>query len=54
MCKQGLTRDLVYFCRVIGAMVIVIGLYMVLWGKSKDQLPSESEKDDNMELATNV
>lgn len=35
-----------FFCRVIGAMVIVIGLYMVLWGKSKDQIPSESEKDD--------
>ncbi|TQD77606.1 hypothetical protein C1H46_036878 [Malus baccata] len=46
--------EIMYLGRVIGAMVIVIGLYMVLWGKSKDQLPSESEKDDNMELATNV
>ncbi|XP_050155358.1 WAT1-related protein At2g39510-like [Malus sylvestris] len=46
--------EIMYLGRVIGAMVIVIGLYMVLWGKSKDPLPSESEKDDNMELATNV
>ncbi|KAK5795355.1 hypothetical protein PVK06_036617 [Gossypium arboreum] len=25
------------FCRVLGSIVIVIGLYLVLWGKSKDQ-----------------
>ncbi|KAM1064314.1 hypothetical protein ACFX13_029021 [Malus domestica] len=46
--------EIMYLGRVIGAMVIVIGLYMVLWGKSKDQLPSELEKDDKRELATNV
>ncbi|CAN6697218.1 unnamed protein product [Malus baccata var. baccata] len=45
--------EIMYLGRVIGAMVIVIGLYMVLWGKSKDQLPSELEKDDKRELATN-
>ncbi|XP_034205354.1 WAT1-related protein At2g39510-like isoform X2 [Prunus dulcis] len=37
--------EIMYLGRVIGAMVIVIGLYMVLWGKSKDRIPSESEKD---------
>lgn len=25
------------FCRALGSIVIVIGLYLVLWGKSKDQ-----------------
>ncbi|PON49456.1 Plant-drug/metabolite exporter [Parasponia andersonii] len=33
--------ELMYLGRVIGAAVIVVGLYMVLWGKSKDKLPSE-------------
>lgn len=27
---------LIFFSRVLGAAVIVIGLYMVVWGKSKD------------------
>lgn len=31
--------------RIIGAIVIVAGLYMVLWGKSKDQLGSRSDND---------
>lgn len=31
--------------RVIGAMVIVVGLYMVLWGKSKDQMSSDSSNN---------
>lgn len=26
------------FCRVVGAAIIVGGLYLVLWGKSKDYL----------------
>ncbi|KAK4798900.1 hypothetical protein SAY86_024265 [Trapa natans] len=29
--------------RIIGALVIVAGLYMVLWGKSKDELQSPSD-----------
>ncbi|XP_022765209.1 WAT1-related protein At2g39510-like [Durio zibethinus] len=29
--------EILYLGRVIGAIVIVIGLYLVLWGKSKDQ-----------------
>ncbi|KAK4783801.1 hypothetical protein SAY86_018169 [Trapa natans] len=33
-------HETLYLGRVIGAMVIVMGLYMVLWGKTKDgQLP---------------
>ncbi|KAF3433750.1 hypothetical protein FNV43_RR24853 [Rhamnella rubrinervis] len=28
--------------RVVGAIIIVIGLYMFLWGKTKDCVPSES------------
>ena len=31
------------FCRVIGSIVIVIGLYLVLWGKSKDQPQSKPD-----------
>ncbi|KAJ4708912.1 WAT1-related protein [Melia azedarach] len=31
-----------YVGRIVGAIVIVIGLYMVLWGRSKDQQPSKS------------
>ncbi|TQD93040.1 hypothetical protein C1H46_021354 [Malus baccata] len=46
--------EIMYLGRVIGAIVIVIGLYMVLWGKSKDQLPSELEKNDNVELDTTI
>jgi hypothetical protein len=29
-------------CRVIGAIIIVIGLYLVLWGMRKDQPMSHS------------
>ncbi|KAK4795311.1 hypothetical protein SAY86_013305 [Trapa natans] len=29
--------------RIIGALVIVTGLYMVLWGKSKDEIESPSD-----------
>ncbi|XP_022133496.1 WAT1-related protein At2g39510-like [Momordica charantia] len=32
--------------RVIGAAVIIIGLYLVLWGKSKDQLPLKLGTDN--------
>ncbi|PPR91433.1 hypothetical protein GOBAR_AA29246 [Gossypium barbadense] len=34
--------EIMYLGRVIGAMMIVVGLYMVLWGKSKDQISSDS------------
>ncbi|XWS07796.1 hypothetical protein CRYUN_Cryun41cG0021500 [Craigia yunnanensis] len=35
--------EIMYLGRVIGAIVIVLGLYLVLWGKSKDQLSSDSD-----------
>lgn len=31
--------------RVIGAIIIVVGLYLVLWGKSKDRGSSESDSE---------
>ncbi|KAK2996342.1 hypothetical protein RJ639_026222 [Escallonia herrerae] len=31
--------------RVLGAIVIVVGLYLVIWGKAKDQLSSDSATD---------
>ncbi|KAJ9175677.1 hypothetical protein P3X46_014210 [Hevea brasiliensis] len=37
--------EIVYLGRVIGALAIVIGLYLVLWGKSKDQSPLTSTND---------
>ena len=36
-------------CRILGAIVIVLGLYSVLWGKSKDE-PSNSFSDMDIEL----
>ncbi|PON91449.1 Plant-drug/metabolite exporter [Trema orientale] len=33
--------EMLYLGRVVGAVIIVIGLYMVLWGKSKDKHPAE-------------
>lgn len=35
-------KEILCVGRVIGAVVIVTGLYLVLWGKSKDQPPSDS------------
>ncbi|KAB1217921.1 hypothetical protein CJ030_MR3G014645 [Morella rubra] len=31
--------EIIFLGRVLGAVVIVVGLYLVLWGKSKDQDP---------------
>ncbi|KAK3028828.1 hypothetical protein RJ639_038655 [Escallonia herrerae] len=31
--------------RIVGAIVIVVGLYLVIWGKSKDQSSSETDRD---------
>ncbi|PON62308.1 Plant-drug/metabolite exporter [Trema orientale] len=36
--------ELMYVGRVIGAFVIVIGLYLVLWGKSKDPPSEQTEQ----------
>ena len=41
-----------FLSRVLGAVVIVTGLYLVLWGKSKDQPPSNSSHDKATEIAT--
>ncbi|KAK1415589.1 hypothetical protein QVD17_31372 [Tagetes erecta] len=32
---------------VVGAVVIVVGLYMVLWGKSKDQIQQNQDQDQD-------
>lgn len=48
---RGLIKPL-FLCRVIGAVVIVTGLYLVLWGKSKDQPPSDSSDDKAEAIVT--
>ena len=40
--------------RVIGAIIIFVGLYLVLWGKSKDQLGSKSDNEKIIPTAKNV
>ncbi|XVE52714.1 hypothetical protein DITRI_Ditri02bG0145400 [Diplodiscus trichospermus] len=40
--------EIMYLGRVIGAIVIVFGLYLVLWGKSKDQLSSAASSGEKM------
>ncbi|XVF23842.1 hypothetical protein REPUB_Repub13aG0074500 [Reevesia pubescens] len=35
--------EIMYLGRVIGAIVIVVGLYLVLWSKSKEQTSSDSD-----------
>ncbi|OAY46046.1 WAT1-related protein At2g39510 [Manihot esculenta] len=51
--------EIVYLGRVVGAVAIIIGLYLVLWGKSKDQSPitSTNEKEalemDSIEETSN-
>lgn len=38
-------------CSVIGAIIIVTGLYTVVWGKSKDSVnKTEAEKTEGQEL----
>ncbi|XP_031126705.1 WAT1-related protein At2g37460 [Ipomoea triloba] len=37
-------REQMFLGRVLGAAIIVIGLYMVLWGKSNDQNSTSSEQ----------
>lgn len=41
---------LLYCCSVIGAVLLVVGLYCVLWGKSKEEKPllEEQEKDEGI------
>lgn len=39
---------LVYFCRIFGAILIMIGLYAVLWGKSKEKGLEDREKEETL------
>lgn len=34
-------------CRLIGATVIVVGLYALIWGKNKDHVKSVDNKEGN-------
>ncbi|GMN57268.1 hypothetical protein TIFTF001_026376 [Ficus carica] len=51
--SSSILAETMYLGMVIGAVLIVVGIYMVLWGKSKDQLPCDSSnqvsapKDEN-------
>lgn len=45
-------------CRIIGAIFIVTGLYLVVWGKGEErkldeEKPSVSENDSNGESSSN-
>lgn len=42
--------EIMFLGRIIGAVVIITGLYLVLWGKSKDQLLVKSDCDKIMTL----
>lgn len=35
-----------YLCRIVGAIVIILGLYMVVWGKTKDYKSSSIEEQE--------
>ncbi|XP_023545346.1 WAT1-related protein At2g39510-like [Cucurbita pepo subsp. pepo] len=37
--------EIMFLGRIVGAVVIITGLYLVLWGKSKDQLLVKPESD---------
>ncbi|XP_061985347.1 WAT1-related protein At2g39510-like [Populus nigra] len=45
-------KEILCVGRVAGAVVIVTGLYLVLWGKSKDQPPSDSSDDKAEAIVT--
>ncbi|GMI90305.1 Usually multiple acids move in and out Transporters 14 [Hibiscus trionum] len=44
--------EMLYLGRILGAVVIVAGLYLVLWGKSKDQSSDENFETDEKMVAT--
>ncbi|RDX92586.1 WAT1-related protein [Mucuna pruriens] len=39
--KNGLTELFNFYCRLIGAILIVLGLYLVLWGKTNEKKATE-------------
>lgn len=48
----GVIQKLMTFeCSLVGAVAVIIGLYVVLWGKAKD--PEESQTVSNPELQNN-
>ncbi|KAF2318681.1 hypothetical protein GH714_010031 [Hevea brasiliensis] len=49
-----LLSEIVYLGRVIGALAIVIGLYLVLWGKRKDQSPLTSSNDKVADITSEM
>lgn len=34
------------FCSIVGGLLLIIGLYCVLWGKSREKINSGDEKID--------
>nr|GMD57421.1 WAT1-related protein At2g39510-like [Ipomoea batatas] len=42
------------FGKVLGAGVIVVGLYMVIWGKKQDELPGRESTDDQVALPSST
>ena len=43
------THAYLYFGRIIGAVLIVIGLYFVLWGKSAEKKAATRNQQDQLE-----
>nr|GMD52866.1 WAT1-related protein At2g39510-like [Ipomoea batatas] len=46
----ALTFLLAWIFRVLGAVVIFIGLYLVIWGKSKDQTSPNNDQNDALPI----
>nr|GMD52859.1 WAT1-related protein At2g39510-like [Ipomoea batatas] len=42
------------FGKVLGAGVIVVGLYMVIWGKKQDEVPGRESTDDQVALPSST
>ena len=38
---------LIYICSIIGGAVVILGLYMLLWGKGKDQIDKSSTEHES-------
>ena len=37
-----------FLCRILGALFIVLGLYLVLWGKSEEKKVENQEKEESL------
>ena len=49
----------IYICSIIGGAVVILGLYMLLWGKGKDQIDKsstehQSERDGDQSEASSA